>query len=157
MLSKSHKKGYSRPPYPTPRIENSHRSWTRAKSEYLPRNGTSHAGVSGLGDFGAELTQNTPPPPQKKTSHKGLCIVDWCVETIAVSPGYRLNHNVMSFCLADQTLRFQQLDGDDDYFWDLSDVIREHIPDFLVFRQPRRWLYTPPRHVVGTKDGKFKS
>ena len=58
---------------------------------------------------------------------------------------------------ADQTLRFQQLDGDDDYFWDLSDVIREHIPDFLVFRQPRRWLYTPPTHVVGTKDGQFKS
>ena len=54
----------------------------------------------------------------------------------------------------DQTLRFQQLDGDEDYFWDLSDVIREHIPDFLVFRQPIRWIYTPPRHVVDPSHGK---
>ena len=36
------------------------------------------------------LVQNNPPPPPPlpkiRTSHGGLCVRDWCVETTAVSP-----------------------------------------------------------------------
>ena len=46
-----------------------------------PRIGTSHGG---LGDFGSELTKNTPVP-SFGASHRGF-VMDWCMETTPVSP-----------------------------------------------------------------------
>ena len=54
--------------------------WAHTESPHPPPIRTSHGG---LWDFRSELTQNTSLSPRIGTSHGGLCVVEWCVETTA--------------------------------------------------------------------------
>ena len=72
-----------------------------------PKTGTSHGR---FGDF-SKHTQDIPPP-KTGTSHGGLCVMNWCIETTAVSAVdtvslihiFILGHNVNHFIIPTQAI-----------------------------------------------------